>query len=322
MLEVAGLEVRYGSTTAVDDVSFAVARGEVLSVLGPSGSGKSTLLRAIAGLEVPAAGRVRWDGVDVTALPPHRRRFGFLFQDLALFPHRDVFGNVAFGLRMQGASTAATRVRVEEVLELVGLGGFARRAVSTLSGGELQRVAIARALAPSPALLLLDEPLSSLDRVLRDRLIEELAALLRELDVAAVYVTHDQQEAFALGGRVAVLRDGRIVQLGEPEQLWRRPADLFVARFLGFANLLPKGEGFLVVPPDAISISPAGDLGGIVRELVFRGDHFVATVVLDDGAALQVPTRAGAVQVGEAVRLAIDPALVSTVGQGDRGTKR
>lgn len=335
MLTVEEVEVRYGDRAAVDGVSLTVRRGEVLSVLGPSGSGKTSLLRAVAGLEAPAGGRVLWDGRDVTALAPHRRGFGLLFQDFALFPHRDVAGNVAFGLRMQGARRASASRRVAEVLELVGLAGYEDRALTTLSGGELQRVALARALAPGPDLLLLDEPLGSLDRVLRERLTSELRVLLRDLGVAAIYVTHDQQEAFALGGRVAVLRAGRVAQMGPPAELWRRPADAFVARFLGFANLVaaqseagvlhlpwgqvaapagtPSGAVLVVVPPDATSLG-GGGVAGEVTDLTFRGDHFAVTVAVGDGVRLEVGVRADATPaVGAHVEVVIEGRLLWVV---------
>ena len=179
-----------------------------MTVLGPSGSGKTTLLRVIAGLQRPDAGRVLLDGRDLEGIPPHRRGIGLVFQDHALFPHRDVSGNVSFGLRMRGDPPEAVAARTAEVLDLVGLAGFEHRSIGTLSGGEQQRVALARALAPEPRVLLLDEPLGSLDRRLRDRLLDDLARVFDELGLTAVYVTHDQTEAFALGDRVAVMRAG------------------------------------------------------------------------------------------------------------------
>jgi thiamine transport system ATP-binding protein len=185
-LAVEALQVRYGEVAAVDGVDLAVDDREVVCVLGPSGCGKTTLLRAIAGLEPPSGGRVTWDGADLGGVAPHRRGFGMVFQDFALFPHRDVFGNVAFGLRMAGADRAAQRARVDEVLALVGLEGYGPRSIATLSGGEQQRVALARALAPRPRLLLLDEPLGSLDRSLRQRLVVELRELLTTAGVSAV----------------------------------------------------------------------------------------------------------------------------------------
>ncbi len=189
MLSVEGVVVRYGEVAALAGLDLEVADGEVVALLGPSGSGKSTLLRVVAGLVAPDAGSVTWDGQDLAGVPPHRRGFGLMFQDYALFPHLDVGGNVAFGLRMQGPVRPG---RVAEVLEMVGLPGYEDRAVGTLSGGEAQRVALARALAPEPRMLMLDEPVGSLDRVLRERLVIELRELLVRLRMTALYVTHDQ----------------------------------------------------------------------------------------------------------------------------------
>jgi thiamine transport system ATP-binding protein len=210
-LAASGLVVRFGDRAVLDGADLDVAPGERVAVLGPSGSGKSTLLRVLAGLHPPDAGTVRFDGVDLTGVPPHRRGIGLLFQDLQLFPHRDVGANVGFGLRMQRRPRAEVAARVAELLELVGLPGTERRSVTTLSGGEAQRVALARALAPAPRLLLLDEPFSALDRDLHDRLVVEVAELLARLAIAAVHVTHDAAEAAALCTRHVRLADGRLV---------------------------------------------------------------------------------------------------------------
>ncbi|MEO3768709.1 ABC transporter ATP-binding protein, partial [Streptomyces sp. B5E4] len=238
MLVLDDVTVRYGARAAVDGISLDVADHEVVSVLGPSGSGKSTLLRAVAGLQPVAGGRVLLGGRDLAGVPAHRRGVGLMFQDQQLFPHRDVGGNVSFGPRMHGAPRAAARERVAELLELVGLPGAQRRAVGALSGGEQQRVALARALAPSPRLLMLDEPLGQLDRSLRERLVVELRQLFGRLGTTVLAVTHDQGEAFALSDRVVVMREGRVAQTGTPVEVWERPADEFVARFLGFANVV------------------------------------------------------------------------------------
>jgi thiamine transport system ATP-binding protein len=284
MLHVEGVTVLFGEKAALDGVDLDVARGEVLTVLGPSGCGKTTLLRVIAGLQPAGDGRVLLDGADVTHVPAHRRGVGLVFQDHALFHHRDVFGNVAFGLRMRGDSTERIDSRVGELLELVGLAGFDRRSIATLSGGEQQRVALARALAPEPRVLLLDEPLGSLDRRLRDRLLEDLDRLFDELRVTAVYVTHDQAEAFALGDRVAVMRAGRIAQTGSPDGLWSHPADEDVARFLGLRNVV---DGQLI-RPEAVTVSPAPDGGaGVVESAVRHGPTVRLVVRLDDGSTLE-----------------------------------
>jgi thiamine transport system ATP-binding protein len=232
VLALHDITVRYGDTVAVDGVDLTVEKGSTVCVLGPSGCGKSTLLRVVTGLVRPDAGRVTWDGDDITDVPTHRRGFGLMFQDHALFPHRDVAANVGFGPRMQGRSRAAIAARVDELLELVGLAGYGPRPVDELSGGEQQRVALARALAPEPRMLLLDEPLGSLDRVLRDRLLDELPSLFERLGTTVLYVTHDQDEARAIADQVAVMRAGRLAQVGTPAEVWERPADEFVAEFV------------------------------------------------------------------------------------------
>jgi thiamine transport system ATP-binding protein len=233
MLTVDGLTKAFGDRVALDHVSLEVADGETLAVLGPSGCGKSTLLRVVAGLTLPDAGTVAWDGQDMAAVPTHMRRFGLMFQGYALFPHRNVADNVAFGLRMQDMDPPQVDRRVAEVLDWVGLTGFERRAVTSLSGGEQQRVALARTLAPSPRLIMLDEPLSSLDRNLRDRLRTEIADLLERNTTAAIYVTHDHGEAEAVGDRVALMQAGKVVQVGAFDALRDQPADEWVAEFLG-----------------------------------------------------------------------------------------
>lgn len=227
---------RRAPLVAVDGVTLDVAPGEVVALLGPSGSGKSSLLRAVAGLEPLAAGDVTWDGASVAGVPVHRRGFGLLFQDGQLFAHRDVAGNVGYGLR--GAGTAE---RIAALLELVGLPGQQRRDPATLSGGERQRVALARALAPRPRLLLLDEPLSALDRALRERLAQDLRAALLATGTTAVLVTHDQDEAFAVADRVAVMSAGRLLQVAAPGELWRAPGSREVAAFLGYEAFLAAG---------------------------------------------------------------------------------
>ncbi|MFF1531425.1 ABC transporter ATP-binding protein [Cellulomonas sp. NPDC058312] len=261
-LAVRDLVVRYpggrgsAGVVAVDGVTLDVPAGEVLALLGPSGCGKSSLLRAVAGLEPPAGGSVRWAGGDVAGVPVHRRGFGLVFQDGQLFPHRDVAGNVAYGLR--DLDRRARAERVAELLDLVGLPGYARRPVATLSGGERQRVALARSLAPRPRLLLLDEPLSALDRSLRERLADDLREVLVATGTTALFVTHDQDEAFTVADRVAVMGGGRLLQVAAPEELWRRPATRAVAEFLGYRTFLAGlGAGPVAGPGDAGPGGPA-----------------------------------------------------------------
>ena len=305
-VEVERLEVTIEARPIVRDVSLAVADGERLALLGPSGSGKSTLLRAIAGLRPPSGGRVLLAGEDATARPPHLRGVGLVFQDGALFPHRDVGGNVAYGLEVAGLPPDERRRRVTEVLALVGLEGAERRAVDTLSGGEAQRVALARALAPRPRALLLDEPLAALDGPLRERLQDDLRRLFDALSLTAIHVTHDVAEAFAIGHRVAVLLDGRLAQAGTPEDLWRAPADERVARFLGMRNVRRSGERTVVVRPEAVRLLPGGD--ATVTDVARRGATAVVTVRLATGEVLEAAVGSLALpEPGAAVRVEIDP---------------
>jgi thiamine transport system ATP-binding protein len=311
MLRVEALEVRYGDTAALDGIDLVVEDDEVVSVLGPSGSGKSTLLRAVAGLEPPVRGRVVWDGDDLTGVPPHRRQLGLMFQDHTLFPHRDVLGNVAFGLRMHGVPAAQAAARAGELLTLVGLAGYEHRRVAELSGGEQQRVALARAIAPAPRLLMLDEPLGSLDRALRERLMVELRELFTRLGLTSLYVTHDHDEAFALADRVAVMHDGRIEQLGSPIEVWEHPANEFVAGFLGYNVTDALGVGRVAVRPDSLRLDPEGPIAGVVTARTFRRDHFLLEVKVADAPSLEVAVTGDRIPAtGDPVRLAADPATI------------
>jgi thiamine transport system ATP-binding protein len=304
MIAVEGVDVALDGKSILRAVALEVATGETLALLGPSGSGKSTLLRVVAGLQRPAGGRVVIDGADVTRLPPHRRGVGLVFQDAVLFPHRDVARNVAFGLA--GLPKPDETRRVAEMLELVGLEGFEHRTVGTLSGGEAQRVALARALAPSPRVLLLDEPLGSLDGPLRDRLQDDLRVLFAGLELTVIHVTHDVGEAFALGRRVAVLRSGAVAQLATPETLWRQPASEWVARFLGVRNVLTDGERRLVVRPESVRLVPGE--GAVVLSSERRGPLVMLTVRRDDGQELEAATtELDHPRAGDRVRVEIDP---------------
>jgi thiamine transport system ATP-binding protein len=308
MLRVENVTVRFDGKVALDGVTLDVAENEVVTVLGPSGSGKSTLLRVIAGLQLPDSGRVLLEEEDLASVPAHRRGIGLVFQDHALFHHRDVGENVAFGLRMRGDPSREVERQVRELLDLVGLAGYERRSVATLSGGEQRRVALARALAREPRVLLLDEPLGSLDRRLRDRLLDDLAELFDELGVTALYVTHDQAEAFALGDRIAVVRDGRVVQSGTPDTLWAHPADEDVARFLGLANV----RAGTVIRPEAVRVAESvdGDPGdGVVESAVRQGPTVRLQVRLDDGRTLDAAvTSVNHPEPGDRVSVEIDPA--------------
>jgi len=329
-LRIDGIGVRYGAVEAVSEVDLTVADGEVVALLGPSGCGKSTLLRAVAGLERPSAGVVAWDDEDLAGVPVHRRGFGLVFQDGQLFPHRDVAGNVAFGMRMHGVEAEARHKRVAELLELVGLGGYQKRRVTELSGGEQQRVALARALAPRPRLLLLDEPLSALDRALREQLAVDLARLLREAGATALVVTHDHDEAFTLADRVAVMRAGRIRQVGPPTEVWRSPVDVETARFLGCGKILPADVALdllgITVPgrvglrSTALRVDSSGTLEGVVEERVHRRDHVRLLVTVRDEEFEAVAPIAEPPALGDRVRLVVDPDGLAVLGdQADRG---
>lgn len=244
-LEIAHITKTYNHIPTLDDVSLQVAQGDILGLLGPSGSGKTTLLRVIAGLEHAESGTILCESRDLAPIAPHLRRFGMMFQEYALFPHRNVHENVAFGLKMQRMPAAHIQARVAEMLDLVGMQGYERRSISELSGGERQRVALARSLAPHPRLLLLDEPFASLDRLLREQLMVDVHRILKGQGITSIFVTHDQAEALAVADLIAVIHQGRIEQLDRPETLHRRPANAFVASFLGLHNLLPG-----IVQPD------------------------------------------------------------------------
>ncbi len=288
MLEVENIVKFYDDRPLLKGVSFKVGPGETVCLLGSSGSGKSTLLRIIAGLEAPESGRVLWQGQDLATVPPHRRNFGLMFQEYALFPHRNVAENVGFGLRMQGHSKIEIQKQVKQALEQVNLEEFADRRVTDLSGGEQQRVALARALAPAPRLLMFDEPLGALDRSLREDLSAELRRILHTTRIPAVYVTHDQQEAFAIADRLALLHDGVILQDGAPAEFYSRPASAWVAGFFGLGNLL-KGRllqtepvwvqtdcGTFLASRDSSRLLPSGPLARDVTVLIRpSGAHLI-----------------------------------------------
>ena len=312
MLEVRGLHKTYEQQPLLRGVSFKVARDETVCLLGPSGSGKSTILQLIAGLDSPEAGSVLWGGRDLASTPPHLRDFGLVFQDYALFPHLDVFRNVAFGPQMKDWSRTQVAQRVTEILRLVNLTGFERRTVTELSGGEQQRVALARALAPRPRLLMFDEPLGALDRALREELLRELREVLARTRIPSLYVTHDQDEAFKIGDRILLLHAGRIVREGTPQQIWAAPGSAWAAEFLGLGNViagrfLPAKQRLETAfgnfplqcdhdhrPGDEVHVlarrAPAADgvmLRSSVRDVIFERDGF--RVVLANGLYFDAP---------------------------------
>jgi thiamine transport system ATP-binding protein len=320
MWELRNARVDFGTTRALDDISLAIDPGEIVVILGPSGCGKSTLLRALAGLQPLHGGRVLIDGTDATNRPPHRRGIGVMFQDPTLFPHRSVGRNIAFGLRMAGLDRAAQEQRVDEMLALVGLPGFTDRTVDTLSGGEAQRVALARSLAPAPRLLLLDEPLAALDRALRDRLAVDIPAVLRATGTAALHVTHDHDEAFAIADRIAVMAAGRLLRTAAPADLYADPRTEQVARFLGHTNIVDNPTIVettakaahverRVIRRDAAAVDPEGDLRATVVESRFRGDHYDVVVATPLGE-LRFRLTEGAAP-GATIRLRIDPARIA-----------
>jgi ABC-type Fe3+/spermidine/putrescine transport system ATPase subunit len=347
-LRLEGLTKRFDGTVAVDHLSLSLERGEMLALLGPSGSGKTTTLRLLAGFEVPDSGRVWVEGEDVTGVDPVARRFGMVFQHYALFPHLDLGENVAFGLESLGMRGDELERRVARALALVDLSGFERRRISQLSGGQQQRVALARALAPEPRVLLLDEPLSNLDPALRERTRREIRELIHRVGITTVLVTHEQEEAFDLGDRVAVLQGGRLEQVGSPEDLYAAPANEFVAEFVGRSSSIgvtvlgrsdrgvrvavegvewdltditppaggdpPSGPALMLVRPEALRLMPpaAGALVGTVTVRRFTGSASLFTVITDGGASLEVTGPPRSVNAGE--RVAIMPSRRSGGG--------
>jgi thiamine transport system ATP-binding protein len=322
VLRLRDVTVRYGDAVAVDAavdrVSLDLAPGQVLAVLGPSGCGKSTLLRAVAGLEPLSSGSISFDGKDLAGTPTHRRGFALMFQDGQLFAHLTVARNVAYALRLRRTPSAQVAVRVQELLELVGLSGFGDRLPGTLSGGERQRVALARALAVEPRLILLDEPLSALDATLRERLAGDLREILHAAGTTALLVTHDHEEAFALADRLAVMRDGRVVQSGDIDEVWREPVDEDTALFLGYARVLRDDAARLVL--EAAGLAPAPAVA--VRR---------SALVVDDAGPVRARVESARV-TPEQVRLVVQvegvgavdavAALGSRVAPGDEVTVR
>lgn len=327
MLAVSDLRVRYGDLVAVHDIDLDLATGETLALLGRSGSGKTTVLKAIAGLVEIDSGTITLDGADLTSIPPHRRNIGLVFQDFALFPHLDVGDNVAYGLRMRDRGDIAGRVAA--ILEVVGMPGMERRRIDQLSGGQAQRIALARTLATEPRLLLLDEPLGSLDPDLRSAVAAELKALLDRTGVPTIVVTHDTEEAFSFGDRVAVIVDGRIARTGTPHQVWEEPGTVEVARIVGHRGIVPAtirssearigeaalrveaadGQVNLLVRPDA-TVTP-GPIEAEVIDVRYRGPDWVALAQVGEGT-VEVALRSR-VESGSVIGVTIDPSGVTVL---------
>ncbi|MEN8040478.1 MAG: ABC transporter ATP-binding protein [Actinomycetota bacterium] len=312
-LDLRNITVSFGDTVAVSNVDLSIRTGERFAVMGPSGSGKSTLLRVIAGLTATDTGTISIDNEDMTKTAAHVRPVGLMFQDYALFPHMTVLENVAYGLRMAGVESRQRSARAGELLDLVGLSGFGGRAPETLSGGEQQRVALARTLAPSPSLVLLDEPLGSLDVSLRENLLKETRSILDAFDTTSIYVTHDRGEAFAFADRMAILDGGNVVRIGTPDDIWHAPGSEFVARAIGQSNLIPRhfvgrsGQGLCFVPSGSASISPSGALEGrIVHDLFQDGMHTLTVAMDGTEVTLDISSVAPAA-VDSLVRFDIDP---------------
>ncbi len=346
ILEVDHLSNQYEGQPLLQDINFSLKQGEILCLLGPSGSGKTTLLRLLAGLEKEDAGTIKFYGKDIRDVPPHKRNFGMMFQEYALFPHKSVLQNVAFGLEMQHCPNEELTRRVQTVLEMVGLTGLEHRKIDELSGGERQRVALARSLAPEPQLLLLDEPLGSLDRALRDRLTGEIRAILKSLAVTAVFVTHDQAEAFSIADKVAILHHGILQQFDTPENLYRNPANTTVAKFLGFRNLVkgmvganqvfysalgnlplvakniqPGTATTLLIRPEAASLigfretqtdgADAARLSGTVIDRLFQGSTYRLTLqVVEITLTFELPIDPPPPWIGEPIYLSLNPSAL------------
>ena len=317
IIRVDGVSRRFGPVTAVDNVSLEIAEGDFFALLGPSGCGKTTLLRMLAGFEVPDAGRILIDGVDVSRVPPNRRPVNMVFQSYAVFPHMTVAANVGYGLRIARVPRAEITRRVEEALDLVKLSGLGDRRPDALSGGQRQRVALARALIGRPRVLLLDEPLSALDAKLRDTMRTELATLQRTVGITFVMVTHDQDEALALATRCAVMATGRLQQVATPADLYQRPASRFVADFIGGVNLFACAGGtvpdlgiaadsampWVGLRPEAIRLDHTG-IPATVVHTTYLGYGALVEAALASGARVQVRTTGALPPVGATVYLA------------------
>lgn len=340
-LEIRDIHKTFEGQPVLRGISFQQAPGEILALLGPSGSGKTTLLEIIAGLVEPDAGDCLWDGKSLLEVPPHQRSFGLMFQEYVLFPHKNVRDNVAFGLKMAGEKSQVSTARVKETLELVGLAGFETRDVNTLSGGEQQRIALARSLAPRPKLVMLDEPLGALDRTIRERLVGDLRQILKKANQTALYVTHDQEEAFRVSDRVVILGNGVVAQIGKPQEIYYQPSSPYVAKFLGMTNFIPgealrtsqgcliktalgewsashpwQGSGQILLRPDRIHLldqksGSLPSLEGVVLSSRFSGSALQIELEIAQTRILFYLTDSGAPQPenGEELRVSFNPDL-------------
>ena len=332
MLCIDRVSYAYGAVIALHDISLKLESGEILCLLGPSGCGKTTLLRIIAGLEMDYRGRVAFNDADLRTIPVHQRGFGFMFQDYALFPHMVVADNVGYGLRPQKFSRVKSRAIVTALLERLGLSGMEMRDVASLSGGQKQRVALARSLAPKPKLLMLDEPLGSLDAQLRDQLALELRRVIKAEGLSAIYVTHDQREAYAVADRIAIMNIGSIQQVDTPRSLYEQPSNTFVASFLGLRNVFSasdarlliqsginveeagRGGRHVLIHPSGIHLlkppGPAQAVRALLRNAVFRGDYYDVSTRVSDLLTLHFTTPELSATVGDEVELFITPGAV------------
>ena len=296
MLKVENIKVSFDGIQVLDECALEVGEGEIVVLLGPSGCGKSTLLRTVAGLENLETGKILWNEEDMTIVPPHKRGFGLMFQNHALFPHRNVEENIDFGLQILQLNRTERQERVKDLLKMVGLEEFEKREIGGLSGGEAQRVALARSLAPKPRLLMLDEPMASLDRALRDRLLIDISNLLRGLNQAAIYVTHDHDEAFSIADRIAIMHEGSIERIGTPNEVWLDPGSKTAAQCIGHENFiildssgncalgkLGSGPGTVLIREDGISVvSKSTEIVGTVKSAAFHaGLTFIKVQVGD-----------------------------------------
>ena len=349
MLEIKNIEKTYEGKPLLKKVSFTIEEDETVCLLGSSGSGKSTLLRIIAGLEDAEGGQVFWKGEDLAEIPAHKRHFGLMFQDYALFPHKNVSENIAFGLRMQNRPAEEIEQRVKEALETINMVDFKDRKVTELSGGEQQRVALARALAPEPRLLMLDEPLGALDRTLREQLSRELRRILRDTKVPAIYVTHDQEEAFSIADRLMLLHDGKILQNGKPHEIYQHPKNVWVAKFFGLGNLIegkvrersplivetPLGKieancdgdtpqfgeaASLLFRPNQACINEAdcmNTFSGEVIDQLFQGDDYHVMLRINENIPLFNIRLKEPVQIGDRVKIAYHPEDILCLSNGE-----